>query len=182
MRTLKTIRTMTLVLSLALAQVTTAQDYAAKHNQTITANPSANIDLKTMSDYTKALVYNDMAAAESILADSFVNHGPAAKETQSKEETINTWVEIHKVRSNQEVDFVMTTFKVLEESNLNHLKGNWVSQWGTYTFTENGKDIVLPYQSTARIADGKIQESYMYYDRLAMLIGMGYTFAEPKTE
>ncbi|MBT8308764.1 MAG: nuclear transport factor 2 family protein [Flavobacteriaceae bacterium] len=180
MKSSKTIKTIALVLSIALAQVTKAQDYASRYNETITANPTANIDLKAMNDYANAVVYNDMKKAESLLADTYVNHGPAAKESQTKEETIAAWKETHKVRSNQKVDFVMTTFKVVEESN--PFKGKWVSQWGTYTFTENGKDFDLPYQFTARMADGKIQESYFYYDRLSLLVGMGYTFSEPKKE
>ena len=54
------------------------------------------------------------------------------------------------------------------------LKGDWVSVWGNYIFTENGITVNLPYQSTLMVDNGKIARSIIYFDRLAVLTAMGY--------
>lgn len=50
------------------------------------------------------------------------------------------WTENYKTQSNCKVTFVTKTFKVLS----GNLKGNWVSMWGDYTFTQAGKTITFP--------------------------------------
>jgi ketosteroid isomerase-like protein len=68
---------------------------------------------------------------------------------------------------------VSQTFRVIDGD----LKGDWVSVWGTYTFTENGIEMNSPYQLTAMVANGKIVRSSIYYDRLAIREAMGYGLA-----
>lgn len=176
MKTLKTLKTILLILCITGTQLSLAQDKATKYSDAVTDNPTADQDLKIMADFTNALVHNDMAKVESLLSDAFVSNGPSVNESQTKEETITIWNNAHKARTNQKVEFVMTTFKVLE----GNLKGNWVSQWGIYTFTVKSVTIVLPYQSTARIANGKIEEIRTYYDNLAIARAMGFEITAPK--
>jgi hypothetical protein len=140
------------------------------YKETVIENPTAEEDLKLVSDYINALTANKMEVAASYLADTYIGRGPAHEETETKAENIATWKEAHKVRTNQKNDFVINTFRVTEGD----LKGDWVSVWGTYTYTQDNIITNLPYQFTALVADGKIETSMIYYERLAVYEGMGY--------
>jgi len=173
---MKTLKNNVLILLLMLSTCVIAQTKTATYSDTVTDNPTADKDLQLIADYANALVHNNMAKAESLLSTNFINYTPTANQTRNKTETIVDWKEIHKVRTNQKIQFVMTTFKVLQGD----LKGTWVSQWGTYTYTEAGIDIELPYHFTARVTNGKIDETRFYYDTLPTIMKMGYTLTPPQ--
>ncbi|TXE17218.1 hypothetical protein ES731_12410 [Psychroflexus gondwanensis] len=168
---MKTVKTVAILLVLMIGQVTFAQEKSYK--ETVIENPTAEEDLKVVADHLEAIMTNKMGKAASLLADSYEGRGPAFEETESKTELVASWKEIHKVRTNQKNDFVSQTFRVIDGD----LKGDWVSVWGTYTFTENGIKVNLPYHYTAMVANGKIVSSIIYYDRLAITEAMGYELA-----
>jgi len=87
-------------------------------------------------------------------------------------------MQINKTRTNQKVSFLNTTFRV----KTGRTQGDWVSLWGDYNFTEKGKDISLPFQFTARVTDGKIADSRIYYDRLYPLQIFGYKVTAPENQ
>ena len=80
------------------------------------------------------------------------------------------------MNSDRKVDFVTQTFRVF----MGDLKGDYVSMWGTYTFTQNGKQVKVPYQFTAKVANGKIERGTAYYDRLSILESQGYKVTPPE--
>jgi len=140
-------------------------------------NPNAVADMKVVADFTNALVAGDVAQMRSLMGDKFMAYGPAAADSSNAEQYIKGWVEgAYKTATNRKVGFVTQSFKVLQGD----LAGNWVSTWGTYTFTQDGKNIVVPYQTTFRIADGKIQDSHHYYDNLSIITQLGFTVTPPK--
>jgi len=171
---MKTLKTLAIVAFLFIGQNSFAQ--AKSYQETVVENPTANEDLKVVSDYLDALVNNKMAVVESLLSDGYVGTGPSDGDTETKAEHIANWKEAHKVRTNEKNEYVTNTFRVLDGD----LKGDWVSTWGTYSFREDGKDIVLPYQFTADVKDGKIQRSVIYYDNLAVVNALGYTITPPE--
>jgi ketosteroid isomerase-like protein len=174
-KTLKT--TMLLAFIMLLAPTfTNAQDKELKYKDVVVENPDAETDMKVVSDYVNALVNNELAKAEKLLAEEFMGYGPAVNDSINKQNNINTWKENHKVRSNQKIGFVTQTFRVLQGD----LKGDWVSQWGNYSFTQNGKDIKIPYQFTARVSNGMINRSTIYFDNLAVFQQLGYEITPPK--
>ena len=73
-------------------------------------------------------------------------------------------------------EFVSNSFRVTG----GNLKGDWVAVWGNYTFTQNGVTVILPYQFTAMIENGKIEKSTIYYDKLAINRAMGYELTAKK--
>ncbi len=119
-----------------------------------------------------------MAEAGNLLTEKYIGYGPAVNDSTSKQQTITDWTQVHKLRTNQKVSFVSQTFRVLQGD----LQGDWVSHWGTYSFTQNEKDIELPYQFTARVTDGKIDSSRIYFDNLAIVEALGYEVTPPKKE
>ncbi len=167
---MKTVKTITIALFLFLGQMTIAQESVQ--------NPTEEEDIKVVTDYIDALTTNKMDIAASLMADDHIGSGPSAGETQTKAETIESWKENHKVRTNQKNDYVRNSFRVVGGD----LEGDWVSVWGTYTFTQNGIDMELPYQYTAEVKNGKIKRSILYYDKLALNIAMGYELTPSKKD
>jgi hypothetical protein len=173
------LKTTVLVAFLFIGQITSAQEKESKSfNETVTQNPTAEEDIKVVADYLDAIINNKMAIAESLLADTYVSSGPSNGETSTKAEEIAAWKNAHKVRTNQKNEYVVNTWRVLD----GNFKGDWVSIWGTYTFTENGIEIILPYQYTASVEGGKITGAVIYYDNLAVVTAMGYTMTLPSKE
>ena len=155
---------------LIISQLSFSQTEAPKYKDVVVENPEAEADMKVVSDYVKALVNNKMMEAEKLLSEKYMGYGPAVNDSISKQQTIATWKEAHKMRTNEKVGFVTQTFRVLQ----GELAGDWVSHWGTYSFTQNGKNIELPYQLTALVTDGKIVRSTIYFDNLAVIEALGY--------
>ncbi|WP_147231260.1 nuclear transport factor 2 family protein [Psychroserpens burtonensis] len=171
---MKTLKTSAFVLLLIIGQITFAQDQSYK--ETVTENPTSEDDLKVVADYLDALMSNKMTEAASLLADNYTGAGPGYQETETKLEHLANWKESHLARTNQKNSYVSQTFRVLEGD----LTGDWVSVWGTYTYTVNDVTINLPYQYTAMIDNGKIARSAIYYDKLAISEAMGYELTAKK--
>ncbi len=176
MKTKKTLQSVALVVFLCLAQFTFSQDMG--YSETVALNPTYEEDIKVVTNYVDAITNNKMDVVSSLLADDYQGTGPSNGDISTKTEVITSWTESHKKRTNQKNEYVYNTFRVLNGD----LKGDWVSIWGTYMFTEQGKDITLPYQFTAEVKNSKIQRSVIYYDNLAVVQAMGYEITPPKTK
>ncbi|RXJ50615.1 nuclear transport factor 2 family protein [Gelidibacter gilvus] len=172
---MKTLTKLAIVILLCIGQIAFAQDKSYK--EVVVENPTAEQDIQVVSSYLDAILNNKMDVLENLLAVDYVGSGPSHGDKESKREQISNWKANHQKRTNQTNEYVYNTFRVLSGD----LKGDWVSVWGTYSFTENGKNFVLPYQITANVIDdNKIQKSMIYYDNLAMLMAMDYTLSPPK--
>ena len=60
------------------------------------------------------------------------------------------------------------------------MNGDYVSVWGNYSCAINEKNISFPFQFTAKVANGKIERSTIYYDNLYILKTLGYTLTPPE--
>jgi len=171
---MKIFKASVIVLLLIIGQSAFAQEKSYK--ETVTENPTADEDIKVVSDYLTAVMGNQITDAGNLLADDYVSRGPAYQETETKEEHLASWTEANEGRTKQKNDFVSNTFRVIDGDQ----KGDWVSIWGLYTFTQNEVEINLSYQYTAMIEDGKISSSIVYYDNLAVYKEMGYELIAKK--
>ena len=166
-----------IVFMAASAQAQTAPANAPRYKDVVVDNPNAEADMKVVSDFVNALtVSGDQAKVRSLVSPAFIGHGPAPTDSANIDQTLKTWAESYKTQMNRKVSFVTQTFQVTT----GNLKGNWVSMWGDYTFTENGKTISFPYQYTARVADGKIVTDRVYYDRMYIVTQLGYKVTPPE--
>jgi ketosteroid isomerase-like protein len=102
---------------------------------------------------------------------------PSQLDSANVEKTMANWQANYKVQTDRKVGFVTQTFKVVS----GNLKGNWVSLWGTYTFTQMEKAISIPFQYTASVADGKIVSDRIYFDNLSVARQLGYKLTPPET-
>ncbi len=141
----------------------------------VTENPDADADIQLVSDYVNTLIAGDVDKAASMLAGNYMGYGPGPDDSATVQQTIDAWKQNYTMQQNRKVSFLPATFNVLSGDQAGH----WVTTWGTYTFTQNGKDIKLPYQYTAHIKDGKIDKDIIYFDQLAVLKALGYTIKDP---
>jgi len=159
------------------AQNTDAQKTVYHHNDFNKENPTADQDIKVLEDYENALLASgDLEKAKSLMADNFKAFGPGANDSATAEQVIAAWQENYKIHTNRKVNFVDHTWHVTE----GEYKGNWVAMWGEYDFTMNGKDIRVPFQTTAHISNGKIESQISYWDNLRPSLFLGYTLTPPK--
>jgi len=153
-----------------------AQTSTPRYTDMVEDNPSADGDIKIVSDYLNTLLVDgNVDQATSLLAPGFMDYGPGPEDSADLQKTIDTWKQNATIQQNRKVNFVATTFNVKDGGNAGH----WVSTWGTYSWTQNGKDLKLPFQYTAHLTGGKIDKDIVYYDPLYIMQKLGYTVTPP---
>jgi ketosteroid isomerase-like protein len=158
------------------AQAQSVSTPQIRYKDRATENPNADADIKIVGDFLNSIVSGDLNKAKSLLTETFKGYGPSPADSSTAEETISSWKENYLTQSNRKVGFVTSTFQVLS----GNLKGEWVSVWGNYSFTQDGKNLSFPFQYTARVTDGKIDTDIVYYDRLYILQTLGYKVTPPE--
>ncbi|GAB3326251.1 hypothetical protein ACFQT0_13615 [Hymenobacter humi] len=147
----------------------------ARYKDEVEANPTADADIKVVSDYINMMVAGDAAKAQLLLASNYKGYGPSAADSFNTEKVMSNWKQTYATQMNRKLSFVYETFRVKSGK----LKGNWVSIWGDYSFTQNGKKAGFPVQYTAHVTNGKIDADRIYYDRLFVLQTLGYKVTPP---
>jgi ketosteroid isomerase-like protein len=152
------------------------QAVQSRYKDLVVENSNADADIKVVGDFLNSLVSGDLEKAKSLLTENFKGYGPAPADSNTAEQTLSSWKENYISQSNRKVDFLPATFMVLS----GNLKGEWVSVWGTYSFTQDGKNLSFPFQYTARVTGGKIDTDRVYYDRLYIFQTLGYKLTPPE--
>jgi hypothetical protein len=145
------------------------------YKESIADNPTAEADIAVVTKLMNSLIEGNFEQARTLLAPGFKSAGPSPDDNFTAEQALEDWKGKNARQTDRKVSFVANTFRVTTGK----LKGNWVSTWGNYTFTQNGKTITVPYQYTARVKDGQIEEDRIYYDKLYILLQLGHTLRPP---
>jgi ketosteroid isomerase-like protein len=153
-----------------------AQNNPPRYKDLVVDNPTAEADMKVVGDFVNALVSGDQDKAKSLAAPTYIGRGPSRLDSANIGKELASWQANYKTQSDRKVAFVTQTFKVLS----GNLKGNWVSLWGDYTFTQAGKTITFPFQYTASVADGKVTSARIYYDNMAIVTQLGFKVTPPE--
>ncbi|MBC7885605.1 MAG: nuclear transport factor 2 family protein [Saprospiraceae bacterium] len=161
--------TMVVVFSLFFSSTIISQTQPA-YKDMIGENPNADADIKIVGDFVKSLVSGDLDKAKSLMDPNYIGRGPSRIDSANVEKTLTNWQANYKTQTDRKVTFVTQTHKVLSGV----FKGEWVSLWGNYTFTQAGKTITFPFQLTSRVADGKIMSSIIYFDNLYVATQLGF--------
>ena len=149
-----------------------------KHNDIVALSKNADENVAVLNDYLDALVTGDLDRARALLAADYQEHGPGYEKPMNAGQAIDSW----QSSLNQRTDHRITDRRTLayrEKSGLN--EGDWVMGWGVYHWKEkaSGAMVELPYQITAQVNDGKLQEARYYYDRATVRDKMGYAAIPP---
>lgn len=157
------------------AQAQTKPAPQLRYQDAVEANPTADADIKVVSEYVNTLVGGNADKAKMLLAGNYKGYGPSAVDSSTTEQLLSTWKRNYATQSNRKFSFVAVTFRVKSGS----LKGNWVSLWGNYNFTQNGKNATFPVNYTAHVSNGKIDQDRIYYDNLYVSQALGYKLVPP---
>ena len=157
-----------LILSLINTNAT-AQSGTPKYKEVLGENPNADADVKAVTDYLNAVVAGDISKVKNVLSPDFKGYGPGPLDSVDAAKEVASWEQAYKDQQNRKFNFVCQTFRVLQGD----LKGTWVSVWGDYSFSMNGKTATFPVQLTAKVNKGKIEVIRTYYDRLYIMETMG---------
>ena len=166
----------TLLFISALAQAQTTPANPIPYTDAVGMNPNADQDIAVVSAFVTAIVSGDQDKARSLAGPNFVGYGPARADSANLEQTLKSWQDTYKVQQNRKVSFVQLTSRV----KVGPYKGDWVSLWGNYSFTQDGKAITFPFQQQCQVADGRVMRSLIYYDRLAVRQELGYKIVPPE--
>ncbi|MEO6232725.1 MAG: hypothetical protein ABJB11_10720 [Ferruginibacter sp.] len=169
------VATLLLGIGITSAKAQSAMDKPPRYKDMVTENKDAEADIKLVTDFINALVANDLDKAKSVLAGNYMGYGPGPADSANAEQVIASWKENNSRNDNRKVGFLSETFNVTSGEQAGH----WVSTWGNYSFTQNGKEVKFPYQYTAHVKDGKITADFVYYDNLYILKTLGYTITPP---
>jgi ketosteroid isomerase-like protein len=145
-----------------------------KYKDMIGENPAADADIKLVGNYLNTII-DDVDKATAMLAAEYKGYGPGPDDSSTVIQVNESWKKGNSTQTNRKTEFLPETFNVKSGD----LEGHWVSTWGTYSFTENGKDVKVPFQFTARVKNGKINRSVVYYDQLAIMKTLGFTVTPP---
>ncbi|MBP6235404.1 MAG: nuclear transport factor 2 family protein [Saprospiraceae bacterium] len=167
---------MVAIFSLFFSTIIMSQTQPA-YKDVVVQNPNADADMKVVGDYVRSLVSGDLDKAKSLMDPNYIGRGPSRIDSANVEKTLTNWQANYKTQTDRKVTFVTQTHKVLSGI----YKGEWVSLWGNYTFTQTGKTITFPFQLTAGVADGKIKSSIIYFDNLYVATQLGFKLTPPDT-
>ncbi len=176
MKTLFRFPLVALTASLLFVSASAQAQNTPRYKDVVVDNPTAEADMKVVGDFVNALVSGDLDKAKSLAAPTYIGRGPSRLDSANIDKELTSWKANYKTQSDRKVAFVTQTFKVLS----GNLKGNWVSLWGDYTFTQAGKTITFPFQYTASVADGKVTSARIYYDNLYILSQLGFKVTPPE--
>ncbi|SHE38091.1 Ketosteroid isomerase-related protein [Cnuella takakiae] len=175
--------TISILLLLALMTATlqtmgqTPTQASFNYKELITDNPNPERDVQIVSAYVNAIVAGELDKARELMASNFKTSGPGPMDSADREKELNNWQERYKIQTNRKTNFIWQTFRVVSGD----LKGNWVSVWGDYNCTMNGKNIRVPFHNVCHLTDdGKIDREISYWDNLAVYQALGYTLVPPK--
>jgi hypothetical protein len=136
------------------AQSSKAQTPAPRYKDLVGENPTAEADIQVVSDVLQAIVAGNPDKVKGLLAPTYKGYGPAAADSATGAQLIRTWQVNYQVQATRKVDFITQTFNVKTGT----LRGHWVSVRGEYRFTQGGKPLKLPFQYTARVTNGQLDQ------------------------
>lgn len=142
----------------------------------IVNNPNAEADMKVIADFSKAIEAGDGDKMKSLLSEKAMMYGPSPVDSSTGEKYVQSFIEgAFKTSTNRKTNSLQQTFKVTQ----GNLAGNWVSQWGDYSFTQDGKTVKFPFHTISHVVDGKIVSSRIYYDNQYILTQLGFKLTPP---
>ncbi|MEP2025394.1 MAG: hypothetical protein ABJH98_09770 [Reichenbachiella sp.] len=139
------------------------------------ATQEANI--KLIESYISSVENNDYDTMESLLADNYVGIGPSVSDTTTKELALAAW----KVNSEELYESIKYTksrvFPITVAGG--DYPGEWVSNFALLSVNyKNGKSVELLANTSYKIENGKIINSFTFYNEADALEQLDYVFID----
>lgn len=143
-------------------------------------HPNANKTMGIVNDYINLSVSGEIDKAVGLLAEDFMGYGPGISDSLDVSGETKFWKDNYKLQSDRSVELISLPVNISQtESPFGDLSGDWVQVWAVYSFTQNEIQLNLPFQLAAKIVDGEIASTRIYYDRLDLLQELGYKITSP---
>ena len=129
--------------------------------------------------YVDAVVSNDFATMDSLLADNYMGYGPGINDSTNKKDGIANWQEnseeLYSSISFERTQYVATTVTEGQAA------GDWVTTWAhvNLSYKDGRGPVNFRANSVYRIEKGKIAFSISFYDASDILRQLGYQFIPP---
>ena len=129
--------------------------------------------------YVDAVVSNDFAVMDSLLADNYMGYGPGINDSTNKEDGIANWKEnsgeLYRSISFERTQYVATTVTEGQAT------GDWVTTWShvNLSYKDGRGPVNFRANSVYKIEKGKIAFSISFYDASDILRQLGYQFIPP---
>lgn len=140
-------------------------------------NATQESNLKLIETYISAVENNEYETMASLLADNYVGIGPSVSDTTSKELALEAW----KINSSELYESIKYTksriFPISVEDG--DYPGEWVSNFALLTINyKNGKSVELLANTSYKIDQGKITNSFTFYNEADALEQLDYVFID----
>lgn len=146
-------------------------------------HPNANETIGIVNDYINLSVSGEIDKAVGLLAEDFMGYGPGISDSLDVSGEAKFWKDNYTMQSDRSVELIVLPVNITQtESPFGDLSGDWVQVWAVYSFTQNELELTLPFQLAAKIVDGEIASTRIYYDRLALMQKLGYEITPPSIE
>ncbi len=158
---------------------------ATDTGQTSAADSLGAKNKELVKKYLDAVLTGNTTAMAEYLADGYMGHGPAMKDSVNKQQNLDNWKKNWEEQFNSiKYDEVVSLTPSIKPETKSRAVGDWVLTWGIISVEyKNGMPPVkFNLHATYRIANGKIERSYVYYNVADILTQQGFTFVPPKKE
>lgn len=150
-------------------------------------------DVDTVGEQNKEIVKNfidavfraDTAHMGEFLSESYMQYGPGMKDSLDKEQQIRTWrkgwTETYQSITYDRVAILAHTVTPQENP---RVVGDWVMEWGNITaeFKNGTPTTKFRVHAVFRVANGKIEREFVYYNQADVLSQQGFKFVPPSQE
>ncbi|GAB3174417.1 hypothetical protein GCM10027291_32610 [Telluribacter humicola] len=145
-----------------------------RHNDLVALTPNADKNVQLLDSYLDDLVSGNFERAKAKLRPDYTEYGPGASESMNLNQLTESWERAAHDRTEQSISN-RTTLSFQSKSGTD--QGEWVMSRGVYNWRErNGGPVMsIPFQVTAQVVDGKLKNTYMYFNRVSAQDKLGYT-------
>ncbi|WP_422358567.1 nuclear transport factor 2 family protein [Reichenbachiella sp.] len=134
-------------------------------------------NVKLIESYVAAVENNEYETMASLLADDYVGIGPSVKDTTSRSLALAAW----KTNSSELYESIKYTksriFPITVKDG--DYPGEWVTNFALLTIKyKNGKSVQLLANTSYKIKEGKITNSFTFYNEADALEQLDYVFID----
>jgi hypothetical protein len=139
----------------------------------------AEVYIELVEKYVKAVEDKDYATMESLLAENYKGFGPSHSDSTTREAALAAWKEnIENLYERISYERSRNAAVSIKDGPNN---GIWVSNWAELVITyKNDRGTVTIWANTNyQIENGKIVQSYTFYNEADAMRQLGYVFINP---
>ncbi len=147
-------------------------------------NPDFLVDVEIARALMTACIQGDREGMERYMHENYTSLGAYGANSQfTRQEAIEGWLEFAKYNNNAKFsNRIWYSWVVDKMDNNPDLVGKWVVTWSDFSYSnEDGLEVSFPMHLAARISEGKVDYSIMFYDRLSMMRQLGYRLLPPES-